>query len=121
MNHGKRLACLTLAMATVIPVSLSGFSCSAAKATPTKGASEPTLVMYSWGNKSTGVDRVEKAVNEYLTKKKAGYQIDWHLLNSDDLATKESTMPRPISRLTLRSHHRGSPVAVAQPMRRKAT
>ena len=80
-----------MAMATVLPVSLSGFTGSAAKVVYGKDSST-TLVMYSWGNKSTGVDRVEKAVNDYLTKKGAGYQIDWHLLNSDEIATKESTM-----------------------------
>jgi putative aldouronate transport system substrate-binding protein len=91
MQNGKKLACLALAMATILPVTLTGCKSSAAKVTYGKD-STTTLVMYSWGGKSTGVDRVEKEVNDYLAKKNAGYQIDWHLLNSDDIATKESTM-----------------------------
>ncbi|MVB10422.1 hypothetical protein CAFE_11100 [Caprobacter fermentans] len=105
--HGvKKILSFTLALATVVPFTLSGCtqsapadatqSSSAASAASGESSAAPketvTLKLMTGDKKIQGLDRVQKAVNDYLAEKNTGLQIDWETYSWDDLKQKTATM-----------------------------
>lgn len=105
MHSGKKILCFTLAFATVVPLTLSGCSkpasqTNASQATASQSAAQSssapketvTLKIMTGDKTIQGLDRVEKAVNDYLTQKNTGLQLDWETYSWDDLKQKTATM-----------------------------
>lgn len=107
MYGGKRFLSLALALATAVPLTLSGCSNSSKPAAVSQGSaslastasqesSAPketvTLKLLTGDKKIQGLDRVEKAVNDYLKEKNTGLQIDWETYSWDELKQKTATM-----------------------------
>ena len=107
MHVGKKVLSLVLALATAVPLAMSGCSNSNAPAvsaqpnsTAGSGASEGgtapketvTLKIMTGDKKIQGLDRVQQAVNDYLKKQNTGLQISWETYTWDELKQKTATM-----------------------------
>lgn len=91
MNKSKKIMCLVLAVATVVPMMFSGCN-KTTNAAGGKPGKTVTLEIYSGDKVIQGIDRVSKAVNEYLAKKNTGLAIKWEAMSWDNLGAKEATM-----------------------------
>jgi putative aldouronate transport system substrate-binding protein len=105
MHSGKKILSLALALATVLPLSLAGCQkqtettssaggeTSSAAAESSAAPKETVTLKIMTGDKTIqGLDRVQKAVNEYLKEQNTGLQISWETYSWDDLKTKSATM-----------------------------
>jgi putative aldouronate transport system substrate-binding protein len=108
MHGGKKILSFSLALAAVVPLTLS--SCASTQTTSSQAAStganstaasseassapkETVTLKIMTGDKTIqGLDRVQKAVNDYLTQKNTGLQISWETYSWDDLSKKTATM-----------------------------
>jgi putative aldouronate transport system substrate-binding protein len=103
MHSGKKILSLALALATVLPLSLAG--CQKQTETTSSAGGETSAAASSAAPKETvtlkimtgdkaiqGLDRVQKAVNDYLKEQNTGLQISWETYTWNDLATKSSNM-----------------------------
>jgi putative aldouronate transport system substrate-binding protein len=103
MHSGKKILSLALALATVGPLSLAGCqqkteaTSSAGGSTSTaESSSAPketvTLKIVTGDKTIQGLDRVQKAVNDYLKEQNTGLQISWETYDWDSLKQKTATM-----------------------------
>lgn len=101
MHSGKKLLSLALALATVGPLSLSGCqktpaASSAAGTSSAASSAAPketvTLKIVTGDKTIQGLDRVQKAVNEYLKEQNTGLAISWETYDWDSEKAKTATM-----------------------------
>lgn len=107
MRKGNKLLCCFLALAMSGLTALTGCSktpaaesqaASQGEAAPASSAEDNTpketvtLTLMTGDKTIKGLDRIQDAVNEYLTKKNTGLQIHWETYTWDDLSKKTTTM-----------------------------
>jgi len=101
MFKGKKVLCFALAMATTVPMMFTGCGQKASSATSSSSSAESssaaakatvTLTLITGDKAIQGLDRVQKAVNEYLASKNTGLAIKWETYGWDDLSKKTTTM-----------------------------
>lgn len=103
MYTGKKILCFALAMATTVPLMFAGCSkpatssATGSSSSPASSSSEAqkpivTLSIMTGDKTIQGLDRVTKAVNDYLASKNYGLAIKWETYGWDDLSKKTTTM-----------------------------
>lgn len=97
MNKGKKVLAFALAMATTVPMMFTGCSnnnpSSGTSGTSSETKKETvTLSLYTGDKSIQGLDRVTKAVNNYLASKNTGLAIKWETYSWGDLGNKTNTM-----------------------------
>lgn len=100
MNKSKKIISAVLAVACVVPMM---FGCSSTTSSSTGSSSSKessseapketvTLKVYTGDKAIGGLDRVTKAVNEYLKEQNTGLAIDWQTMSWNDLGQKSQTI-----------------------------